>query len=155
MTDWIMQHLDVGWKEVLIFVGLFVATFVGSLAVVTWVLVKLPAGYFSDAHSHPPMWGATHPVLRWTALILKNLLGAALVVLGIIMLFGPGQGVITILIGVMLLNFPGKRRLEKSLVRRPRVLAAINALRARFQRPPLIVDHDAFSSASPSSTMEP
>jgi len=51
----------------------------------------------------------------------------------------PGQGILTILIGVMLLNFPGKRRLERWLVSRPRVLPVINGLRARFGKPPLLL----------------
>jgi hypothetical protein len=31
----------------------------------------------------------------------------------------PGQGILTVLIGVMLLEFPGKRRLERAIVGRP------------------------------------
>jgi hypothetical protein len=52
----------------------------------------------------------------------------------------PGQGLLTILIGVMLLDFPGKRRLERWLLRRRGVLAAINKVRARYGRPPLVLD---------------
>jgi hypothetical protein len=54
----------------------------------------------------------------------------------------PGQGVLTILLGVMLLDFPGKRNLETRLVRQPRVFRSINALRARFDKPPLILDEE-------------
>jgi hypothetical protein len=49
----------------------------------------------------------------------------------------PGQGVLTILLGVMLLDFPGKRRLEYKLISQPRVFNNINRLRARFDKPPL------------------
>jgi hypothetical protein len=52
----------------------------------------------------------------------------------------PGQGVLTILLGIMLLDFPGKRALETRIVGRPRVNGAVNALRARFGKPPLILD---------------
>jgi len=53
-----------------------------------------------------------------------------LVVLGIIMALPgvPGPGILTIVLGVMLLNFPGKRRLERWLIRRPMVLSAMNRL---------------------------
>jgi hypothetical protein len=44
------------------------------------------------------------------------------------------------IIGLTLVDFPGKRRLERRLLRHPRVLRAINRLRARFDRPPLDVD---------------
>jgi hypothetical protein len=52
----------------------------------------------------------------------------------------PGQGVLTILLGIMLLDFPGKRALETRIISRPRVQTAVNALRARFDKPPLMLD---------------
>ena len=62
---------------------------------------------------------------------IKNLLGALLVLLGIIMLFTPGQGLLTLLVGLLLMNFPGKYRLERTLVARPGVFRALNWLRGR------------------------
>ena len=67
---------------------------------------------------------------------LKNLIGALLLVLGVIMLFVPGQGLLTMLIGLMLMNFPGKYRLERWLVRRSGVLNSLNWLRRRRGRAP-------------------
>jgi hypothetical protein len=52
----------------------------------------------------------------------------------------PGQGVLTILLGVMLLDFPGKRELEAKLVSRPQVYRAVNRLRARYGKPPFLLD---------------
>jgi hypothetical protein len=49
----------------------------------------------------------------------------------------PGQGVLTMIVGLTLLDFPGKRGLECRLIGRPRILRTINRLRARFGRPPL------------------
>jgi hypothetical protein len=81
-------------------------------------------------------------VLRWGGLVVKNLLGAFLVLLGVVMSLPgvPGQGVLTILLGVMLLDFPGKRALELKLVSRPKVLRTINRIRQQFERPPLQLD---------------
>jgi hypothetical protein len=121
------------WMPLLLFLG----TFLGSLAVVGILLVKLPADYFNRDHHHD---GPGHPVLYWTVLVLKNLIGVVLVVMGFLMLFLPGQGVLTILIGVMLLNFPGKRRLQRKLVSRPGVLKTINKLRSRFGQAPLVIE---------------
>ena len=118
--------------------GLSLGLFVGSLAVVVFLLVQLPPTYFLNNHRHSPrQW--RHPVLHWTALIVKNLVGAGLIVAGIVMLMAPGQGVLTLLVGLMLLDIPGKRRLEQRIVRRERVLNAINWLRGRFSKPPLVV----------------
>jgi hypothetical protein len=72
----------------------------------------------------------------------KNLLGAFLVLLGIVLSLPgvPGQGILTILIGVMLLDFPGKRDLERKLVSRPKVREGIDRLRQRFGKPPLVLE---------------
>ena len=80
--------------------------------------------------------------LRWAWRIGKNLLGVVLVVAGIIMSIPgvPGQGILTMLLGVMLLDFPGKRPCEQWLVKRRRVRSAIDRVRARFGKPPLVLD---------------
>jgi hypothetical protein len=52
----------------------------------------------------------------------------------------PGQGILTILLGIMLLDFPGKRKLEHKIVSRPKVLSTINKLRHRFGKPALVLD---------------
>lgn len=135
--DWLVE--DLTWGGVFFASGLFVATFVLSILVVGFLLVRLPATFFLDSHCRD-LWVDQHPVLRTLGHILKNLIGVALIVVGVIMLVGPGQGILTILIGVILLDFPGKRQLERKLVARPKVLAAINRLRARFGRPPLVLD---------------
>ncbi len=85
-----------------------------------------------------------HPFLRWSGIVVKNLLGLLLIIAGIIMAVPgvPGPGVLTILLGIMLMDFPGKRRLEHKLVSRPRVFAAINQLREKFGKPPLVLDEE-------------
>ena len=76
---------------------------------------------------------------------MKNLFGVFLVALGIVLSLPgvPGQGVLTILMGAMLLDFPGKRRVERWLLRRRGVFTSINRLRARFGRRPLELDAPA------------
>ena len=69
-------------------------------------------------------------------LILKNTVGALLLVVGIAMLVLPGQGILTILMGLMLSDVPGKRRLELWLVKRPPVLRALNWMREKGGKEP-------------------
>ncbi|MFO7857997.1 MAG: PGPGW domain-containing protein, partial [Ectothiorhodospiraceae bacterium] len=78
-----------------------------------------------------------HPVAGLVLLIVKNALDAVLVLAGIAMLVLPGQGVLTILAGLTLMNFPGKYRVERWLMSRPAVFNAVNWLRRRAGRPPL------------------
>jgi len=74
--------------------------------------------------------------------ITHNVLGVVLVALGIVMSIPgvPGQGILTILLGIMLLDFPGKRDLEHKLVSRPPVFKAINKLRHKFGKPALMLE---------------
>jgi len=132
--------LSDGWRYVLSGIGLFVATFAISILVIGFLLVKLPATYFLDSHDRE-LWIDQHPVLRWSSIVAKNLLGVALIALGVLLSVPgiPGQGLLTILIGLVLIDFPGKRRLERWILERPRVLDRVNALRRRFGKPPLVL----------------
>jgi hypothetical protein len=113
----------------------------GSLALAAVVVVAWAPDRFKDA-TRPALREAQHPVLRVLAVIGRNLLGLVLVVLGVIMSLPgvPGQGVLVILIGLTLADFPGKRRMELWLLRRPSLFRAINSLRARFHKPALELD---------------
>jgi hypothetical protein len=144
MIDWLMrtiQEWEFSWWQVLGGAVLFVVTFALSSAVVSFVLVKLPANYFHSSHEREFLVHR-HPVLRAVGIFAKNVLGLVFVVGGVIMAVPgiPGPGVLTILLGIMLLDFPGKRALETWIVSRPRVNGAVNSLRARFGKPPLLLD---------------
>jgi UPF0716 family protein affecting phage T7 exclusion len=124
--------------QVALGVMIFVGTLLFSLAMVAFLLLRLPPGYLQSAEEEP-FWPGRPQWQRVLARIGKNLLGVVLVAVGILLSLPgiPGQGVLTIVIGVMLLDIPGKRRIERKVLGRRRVLASINRLRARFGRAPL------------------
>ena len=129
------------WQSVLFGVLLFLVTFAISLAIVSFILVKIPADYFRKDRPRE-LWSDKPPVVRFLGVFVKNLLGLLLVALGIVMSIPgvPGQGILTILLGIMLLDFPGKRDLEYRLVSRQRVLNTINQLRHRFGKESPVLD---------------
>ena len=129
------------WRDAIIGLLLFIVTFAGSLGMVSLMLVRIPATYFHSSHDRA-LWVDRHRAVRWSGMLMKNLVGVVLIILGIIMSLPgvPGQGILTILLGLMLLDVPGKRSWEQKLVRRPKVLQTINQLRARFGKPPLVLD---------------
>ncbi len=116
------------------------AMLVVSLLTLPVVAVLLPADFLGRLHRHPnePLppdaWRRRHPVLRWSLRVLKNLAGAALLIAGIAMLVLPGQGLITIALALLLLDIPGKRKLEHRLLHHPKLLGPINRVRRRFGR---------------------
>ena len=82
-------------------------------------------------------WRRRHPVVRWAMRGLKNALGVVLLLAGLAMLVLPGQGLLTLAVALLLLDFPGKRGVERRLLGSPRVLGPVNALRRRFGKPPM------------------
>jgi len=142
MTDWLAQYWQqLTWQTVFMGAGLFLLSFTISTALVSYALVKLPANYFHSSHARE-FFESDNRAIRWGGVILKNLIGFVLIVVGIILSLPgiPGPGLVTILLGLVMLDIPGKRPLETRLVRRPKVLQSINGLRARFDKPPLVLD---------------
>jgi hypothetical protein len=132
---------SVPWTNALVGVLLFVVTFAISLLVVSLIMVKIPSDYFRKDNPRE-LWSDKQPVVRVLGIVAKNLLGLLLVALGIVMSIPgvPGQGILTILLGIMLLDFPGKRDLEHRLVSQPRVYNTINKLRHKFGKDNLVLD---------------
>ena len=122
----------IGW-----FAAISLATFVVSAVALPWLLTRLPEDYFDETSpiAHPP-W-PRHRALYWAWRLLKNLLGAGLLEAGCVMLITPGQGILTIMAGLWLADLPGKRRWERYLIGRPKVLASINWIRQKSGQPPL------------------
>ncbi len=129
------------WRNVLIGSAIFIASFLLNLAIVSVILVKLPADHFSK-NRKTKFWDGRNPALNAAKVIGKNILGVFLVVLGIVLSLPgvPGQGLLTILLGIMLLDFPGRERLEQKLLSKPSIVNTINRLRERFGKPPLVLN---------------
>jgi hypothetical protein len=114
--------------------GVSLAMLVATLVAFPFVVVRLPATYFAEDNRPRPL--SRYFVVHVLLTALKNALGLALVVAGILLLFLPGQGLLTVIVGLTIMNYPGKFVIERWLVRRPRVLPALNWLRSRFSAPP-------------------
>jgi hypothetical protein len=117
-------------------IGISLVLAVGSVALVAVVVVHWPPDHFKP---RPPGDGRDPPARHVLAVIGRNVAGALLILLGLVMALPgiPGQGVLTMIVGLTMIDFPGKRGLERRLIGRPHVLRAINRLRARFDRAPL------------------
>lgn len=108
-----------------------VLTIVGCAVALPFLLVHIPRSFLV---TDGPMQGQRrHPVLR----ILRNLLGFVVFAAGVAMLVLPGQGLLTMLAGLLLMEFPGKHRIERRLLSRPGIFRMVNALRRRVHAPPL------------------
>lgn len=111
--------------------------FFGSLIAVRWLVVRIPADYFAYEHVPRSRWADHHPVIRVAVVVIRNLVAYLLLAAGIAMLVLPGQGVITILTGLLLADYPGKRAAVRWVVARKPVLRALNWIRQRAGQVPL------------------
>lgn len=125
-------------QQLLVWMGIGSAVvFFASLASLPWLVAKIPEDYFVPKKRHPTQWKTKRPLMRLIVLIGKNSLGYLLLLGGILMLFLPGQGILTMVTGLMLIDYPGKFRLERKIVNRPTILKSLNWLRDKAKQPPL------------------
>jgi|SRR5215203_5816957 len=141
-----MEFLSDFWASltagrVAIGIGLFLLSIAFSFGSIAIVMIKIPANYFSSHYVQDFLPGSPW-IVRWGAVVAKNVFGIFLIGLGIILSLPgvPGQGILTILLGLIMLDIPGKRPLEAWIIKRPSVLSAVNNFRARYKKPPLEMD---------------
>lgn len=131
--QWLQENETLVWSLTV----LSLVTFVGTLLAIPLLIVRLPEDYF--VRQPIKDWPTRRPLVHALLVFGKNVLGLLLLVAGFSMLVLPGQGLLTMLIGIVLLDFPGKRRLERWLIMRRSIGTAANWIRARRQRPPLLI----------------
>lgn len=138
--QWLLQFREsLTWGRIVWGLTFTIVTIIASYALIVIGMIKIPADYFSSSYVRN-FDSDRHFSVRWGALIIKNAIGFLLIIAGIIMIFTPGPGVPTILLGLIMMDIPGKRPLEAKLIQRPMVLSAVNGLRAKYNKPPLIMD---------------
>ncbi len=138
--QWILQFWEsLTWVKVAWGLLFTVVTIIASYGLIVIGMIKIPADYFSSTYVRE-IDSDKHFSVRWAAFLVKNTIGFLLIIAGIIMIFTPGPGVPTILLGLIMMDIPGKRPLEAKLIQRPMVLSAVNDLRAKYNKLPLIMD---------------
>ena len=131
--NWFSNH-----PEVLIGLGISsILIFIISIVGISWFVAQIPEDYFLSSKRKPSKWKEQTPILRLAVLFGKNIIGLSLIIGGLLMLVLPGQGLLTIVTGLLLINYPGKYKLEQKLVAIPSVFRALNWIRVKANKPPL------------------
>ncbi len=113
-------------------------TFLISLLLIPWLIGKLPYDYFSHNPIKRSKWFERHPFIKLSVSIARNMIGVLFLFTGFIMLFLPGQGILTMILGLSLMSFPGKRAIMTSLTHRPTVQRSLNWIRKNSSKKPFI-----------------
>jgi hypothetical protein len=136
-----LEKLAAGFAHPRTLLGLTIAAaalFVLGIAATPWAIARLPRDYFRRRYDFVNQV-VKNRQLRVVARIGKNVVGAILLLAGLVMLVTPGPGLICILMGLVMLDIPGKHTLERKLVSRPKVLRTMNKLRRKMGKDPLVV----------------
>lgn len=115
--------------------GVSLLVFVGTILAIPLIVACMPQDHFLRGRRGP----VRRTALRRTGHVLKNFLGGFLVLVGLLLLLLPGQGILTILIGISLIDFPGKQKLQVRLARLKGVQRSIQWIRKKTGHPPLII----------------
>lgn len=130
--QWVLQH-----KALLagVSLGFSVVLVVASVVGLPWFIARLPTDYFSRVLTQRqprPSLSAKQLAAR----VLRNGVGVILAIAGLVMLVLPGQGIITLLVALTLVDFPGKRRAERWFVGRAQIRSGLDWVRRRAGKPP-------------------
>lgn len=141
----ISAYLVDTFSPTLIFVVLFTTTLlsIAYFIFIGYIIAHLDKRYFVQKQTvEKNVTSSALPLnsLTKSKIILirvaKTLLGFCLLISGIIMLVLPGQGLLTIVVGLSLLPFPGKNKLEKYLLARQSVRSSLNWIRVKAKKEP-------------------
>lgn len=135
IPDWISQFWQPGWLALLGSITLL--SLVAAVLMAPWLAALIPADYFSENRKHGFSRQRGKGLLAWIRTLLRNLLGLLVMLLGLIMLFTPGQGILMLFLASMLLDYPGKLRFQRWMVERKGVLQGVNWLRKKAGAVPL------------------
>lgn len=115
-----------------------VVFFILTPVAVPFLIVLMPADALirqrKSANRKTPLRTVLH--LMWHA--VKNLIGIALMALGVALLFLPGQGLLTLFAGILLADIPGRRTLLSRLLCTGKIRPAVDRLRARYGKKALL-----------------
>lgn len=115
-----------------------IITFTVSILLIPWLIGRLPEDYFIRQHYPSSKRLLFQSLFLFVLAVLRNIFGAVLLLAGIAMLFLPGQGILTIILGLSMLNFPGKHKLLLKLIQRSSIQKGLNWIRSKTNRPPFI-----------------
>ena len=99
-----------------------------SVFMMVLIISFLPEDYFKSENRNliSSVQNSRYPLLKLLVLITKNFFGVLLLLSGILMLVLPGQGILTIITGLVFMDYPGKYKFERKLLRQKGVINSIN-----------------------------
>ncbi len=138
MQDLLSHSLN-NYSDYLIYLAVgSIVLIIVSIILIPRIIALIPSDYFAYSKRSNQIKRFTFKSFVFAC--LKNLFGVFLIAAGILMLLLPGQGVLTILLGILIIDFPGKYKFEQYLIRKPAVLKSLNWIRRKQNMPDLYIN---------------
>ncbi len=126
-------------QQTLLLLTLFsLLTFLASIIFLPLLILAIPKDYFVEKERHPYHWKHGNFLFRWLVLLIKNLLGYMLFIIGLALLVLPGQGILTLVAALILMDFPGKFQLMRSIARKEHIQHSLNWIRQKGNKEPFV-----------------
>jgi len=116
---------------------LSIVLLIASVVATPWLVSRLPADYLR----HKEHKVNRYPLTRVVILFIRTLIGFALIIAGLIMLIIPGPGLVTLVAGISIARFPGKRTLLGKIASHRIIFSSLNRMRQQHGRPPFKHPH--------------
>ena len=114
--------------ELLKFISILSALlFILSIIFIPYLILRLPKSYFVRELFE-------RPSQNLILIFLKYIIGFLLIIFGLIMLVTPGQGLISILLGITLIPSTRRNKLIIYLIRLKGVQSSLNFIRVKFKK---------------------
>lgn len=125
------------WDPVMLLVMGAVSVLGMALVVAATHLVvrQMPIDYFRNRNAEIGHAGGSKAG-RTAKEIGRNVAGVLLFIAGIVMMLTPGPGVLALLLGLILVDFPGRRRLLTRIAKGRKMREKLNGMRRRVHREP-------------------
>ena len=133
------KYLPENLTDIFFILGItsFVVLIISALSI-GYFIKQIPYDYFLNDKRGVSDYKNKNPIFWIITLALKNIVGYCLIIGGILMLILPGQGLLTIFVGLMLSDYPGKFKLERRIIKTHLILKTINWYRIKSNIPPII-----------------
>ena len=133
------KYLPENLNDIFFILGISsVAVLIISALSIGYFIKQIPYDYFLNDKRGVSDYKNKNPIFWILTLALKNIIGYCLIIGGILMLVLPGQGLLTIFVGLMLSDYPGKFKLERRIIKTRLILKTINWYRIKSNIPPII-----------------
>ena len=123
------------WLEnnsyILFYLGIIsVLIFIFSIVGLRLFIIAIPSDYFINKKRVSALRDSS--ILLWVFYkIFKNIIGYIFIAIGLLALVLPGQGILMILIGLMMSDYPKKFDLEKKIIKINTVRKGVNWIRVK------------------------